>query len=39
VYLNASYQGTFYQPAVTAGAMYDNSIAANTKGKWVKVVK
>jgi alpha-2-macroglobulin len=39
IFLNASYQGTYYQPAVTVEAMYDNSIAANTKGKWVKVVK
>jgi uncharacterized protein YfaS (alpha-2-macroglobulin family) len=39
VYLNASYQGSFYQPAVSVGAMYDNSISANTKGKWVKVSK
>jgi len=39
VYLNASYQGSFYQPAVSVGAMYDNSISANTKGRWVKVIK
>ncbi len=39
VLLNASYQGTFYQPAVSVQAMYDNSIAANTKGGWVKVIK
>lgn len=39
VFLNASYQGTFYMPAVSVGAMYDNSISANTKGQWVKVVK
>jgi uncharacterized protein YfaS (alpha-2-macroglobulin family) len=39
VYLNASYQGSFYMPAVFVGAMYDNSISSNTKGQWVKVVK
>lgn len=39
VYLNASYQGSFYMPAVFVEAMYDNNIAGNTKGKWVKVVK
>jgi len=39
VYLNASYQGEYYMPAVSVEAMYDNSIAGNTKGQWVKVVK
>ncbi len=39
VNLNASYQGTFYMPAVFVEAMYDNSISSNTKGRWVKVVK
>jgi uncharacterized protein YfaS (alpha-2-macroglobulin family) len=39
VYLNASYQGEYYMPAVFVEAMYDNSISSNTKGKWVKVVK
>lgn len=39
VYLNASYQGEYYMPAVFVEAMYDNSISGNTKGKWVKVVK
>ncbi len=39
VYLNASYQGTYYMPAVFVEAMYDNSISSNTKGQWVKVVK
>lgn len=39
VFLNASYQGTYYQPAVAVQAMYDNSIAANNQGGWVKVVK
>ncbi|MCG8306381.1 MAG: MG2 domain-containing protein [Cytophagales bacterium] len=39
VFLNASYRGEYYMPAVSVEAMYDNSIASNTKGKWVKVVK
>ena len=37
VLLNASYQGRYYLPAVQVEAMYDNSIAANTAGRWVKV--
>ena len=39
VFLNASYQGSYYMPAVLVEAMYDNSISSNTKGQWVKVVK
>lgn len=39
VFLNASYQGRYYLPAVSVSAMYDNSIAANTAGQWVNVVK
>ena len=39
VMLNAAYQGTFYLPAVSCEAMYDNSIYARTDGKWVEVVK
>ncbi len=39
VYLNASYQGTYYMPAVFVEAMYDNKISANTKGQWINVVK
>lgn len=38
VLLNASYQGTFYLPSISVGAMYDNSIFANTAGRWVKVL-
>jgi len=37
VYLNASYLGTFYLPTVSAEAMYDASIHAQTSGKWVIV--
>lgn len=36
-YLNAAYQGKFYMPNVSCSAMYDNSIYANTAGKWVTV--
>ena len=39
VYLNASYQGNYYMPAVFVEAMYDNSISSNTKGQWIKVLK
>jgi len=37
-YLTAAYQGKFYMPNVVCKAMYDNSIFANTAGKWVQVV-
>ena len=37
--LNASYEGRFYLPAINAEAMYDNSIFARSKGKWIKVIK
>lgn len=36
--LTAAYLGRFYLPAVSCGAMYDNSIYANTAGEWVEVV-
>ena len=36
-YLTAAYQGKFYMPNVACAAMYDNSIYANTAGKWVTV--
>ena len=38
IYLNASYYGTFYLPAVYTEAMYDASISARIAGKWVNVV-
>lgn len=38
VLLNAAYQGDYYLPSVSVEAMYDNSIFANKKGKWIKVV-
>lgn len=39
VLLTAGYAGTFYLPAVSCEAMYDNSIYARTKGFEVSVVK
>jgi uncharacterized protein YfaS (alpha-2-macroglobulin family) len=39
VRLTASYAGTFYLPAVSCEAMYDNSIYGRTKGQRVEVVK
>jgi alpha-2-macroglobulin len=38
VKLQASYRGKFYLPATKAECMYDHTIAAATKGKWVNVV-
>lgn len=37
VYLNSSYLGDFYLPAVYSEAMYDASISARAAGKWIKV--
>ena len=37
--LTASYAGTYYLPAVSAGAMYDHSIYARKKGQVVEVAK
>ncbi|MDR2010743.1 MAG: hypothetical protein LBQ22_09705 [Bacteroidales bacterium] len=37
VMLNASYEGTYYLPAVVCETMYDNANYARTKGMWVKV--
>ncbi|MCK5856702.1 MAG: hypothetical protein KAG64_04385 [Bacteroidales bacterium] len=39
VLLNASYEGSFYKPAINCSAMYDNSIGAVKKGTWVEVFK
>lgn len=39
VMLNAAYTGKFYLPAVTCESMYENDIQANTKGRWVEVVR
>jgi uncharacterized protein YfaS (alpha-2-macroglobulin family) len=37
--LTASYSGTYYLPAVSCEAMYDNSISARDKGQVVEVAK
>ena len=37
VKLSAAYKGKFYLPSVESEAMYDNSINARMKGKWVLV--
>jgi alpha-2-macroglobulin len=37
--LNAAYGGSFYLPAVSCEAMYDHTIFAVEKGKWVEVVR
>ncbi|MBN2165278.1 MAG: alpha-2-macroglobulin [Marinilabiliaceae bacterium] len=37
VLLNAAYKGTYYLPAVSCEAQYDNSINASVPGKWVTV--
>lgn len=39
VMLNAAYAGKYYMPATYCQAMYNNSITALIKGKWVEVVK
>ncbi len=39
VLLTASYAGSYYLPAVSCEAMYDNSVYARKKGKVVAVVK
>jgi uncharacterized protein YfaS (alpha-2-macroglobulin family) len=38
VLLIAAYQGTYYLPSVKVEAMYDDSIFASRKGRWVSVV-
>ncbi len=37
VLLNATYQGRYYLPAITAAAMYDISVYASILGRWVEV--
>ena len=39
VLLNAAYVGQFYQPAIYAEAMYDNTINGRTRSGYVEVVK
>jgi len=38
VQLNASFVGTYYLPAVSSTAMYDETISARSPGMWVQVV-
>lgn len=35
--LNATYAGRFYMPAIVCEAMYDNTVAATSSGKWIEV--
>ena len=37
--LNATYVGTYYAPAISVSAMYDNDISAATKGTTVVIEK
>jgi len=39
VRLNAAYTGRYYLPSVSCEAMYEPNIHANTKGRWVEVVR
>jgi uncharacterized protein YfaS (alpha-2-macroglobulin family) len=39
VLLNASYLGKFYLPAFSCEAMYEGTINARNKGKWIEVVE
>jgi uncharacterized protein YfaS (alpha-2-macroglobulin family) len=37
VFLNATYQGSFFMPSISCEAMYDDAIFGRLPGKWVKV--
>lgn len=39
VLLNAAYVGRFYLPSTGCEAMYDHTVIARDKGRWVSVVK
>lgn len=39
VMLNAAYTGRYYLPATYCEAMYNSSINALQKGRWVSIVK
>jgi uncharacterized protein YfaS (alpha-2-macroglobulin family) len=39
IMINAAYSGRYYLPAVSCEAMYDANVHANTKGRWVVVVR
>ncbi|GAA0421212.1 MG2 domain-containing protein [Cocleimonas flava] len=36
---NASYQGRYYQPAITVEAMYDGNLKAIEKGRFINIIK
>lgn len=38
VQLNAAYPGKYYLPATACSAMYDQSVSAVVKGRWVEVI-
>jgi len=38
VFLNATYQGSFFMPAISCEAMYDEGIYSRLAGKWIKVI-
>ena len=37
--INATYQGRYYQPAVSINDMYDESRAARNTGHWVEITR
>ena len=39
VQLNAAYPGRYFLPASLCQAMYDASVTASNKGKWVEVLR
>ncbi len=39
ILLNAAYEGSFYLPGTNVEGMYDNSVYARDKGRWIKVIK
>lgn len=39
VMLNAAYTGSYYLPAVSCEAMYNNTVSARQPGQWVEVIK
>lgn len=39
ILLNATFPGSYYQPAVYCAPMYDESISSTVKGQWVEVIQ
>jgi len=39
VFLNAAYVGRYYLPSTTCEAMYDHTVNARDRGRWVNVVR